>query len=166
MKSLTHLSVFLFFLTIITCYIIGYTCQSSQHQNVFNCIIFHISWFSLVNLFLFTNLPFSLVSMLLIPAGLIYMLLPESIPGINLLGWTIERMTNFLMYIVESFSLFPWAAFAVPFDFFDLLLGYAFLFLLVIFIYKKRPLFLLLSCLFLALLFVKFLLETLWSSAI
>lgn len=136
---------------------------AAQAGTVFLCM-YYFSQFP--TLFLFTNLPFSLVSMLLIPTGLIYMLLPERFPGLDFLGWAIERMTNFLMYVVESFSLFPWATFTIPFDFFDLILGYTFLFLLVLFVYRKRPLFLLISCLFLALLFVKFLLETLCSSAI
>lgn len=117
-------------------------------------------------LFLFTNLPFSLVSMLLIPAGLIYMLLPASFPGITILGWTLEWMMNFLMYIVDSFSIFPWAAFIIPFDFFDLILAYVGLFLFVFFIYRKRPLFLIFSCLFLAILLIKLLIEVLWLPAI
>lgn len=117
-------------------------------------------------LFLFTNLPFSFVSMLLLPAGLIYMLLPSSFPGINLLGRALEQMMIFLMYIVESFSVFPWASFIIPFDIWDLTLAYLFLFLLVFFIYKKWPLFLLLSCSSLAILLVKLLIEPLWLSAI
>lgn len=117
-------------------------------------------------LFLFTNLPFSFVSLLLIPAGLIYMLLPASFPGIAFLGWSLEQMMNFLMYIVGSFSVFPWAAFIIPFDFFDLILAYISLFLLVFFIYRKRPFFLLLSCFFLALLLIKLLIEPLWLPAI
>lgn len=117
-------------------------------------------------LFLFTNQPFSFVSLLLIPAGLIYMLLPASFPGIACLGWALEQMMHFLLYIVRSFSAFPWAAFIIPFDFFDLILSYTSLFLLVFFIYRKRPLFLLLSCFFLALLLIKLLIEPLWLPAI
>lgn len=113
-------------------------------------------------LFLLTNLPFSLVSMLLIPAGLIYMLLPAAFPGVELLGWGLAQMMNFLLYIVESFSVFPWATFIIPFDFFDLILAYVFLFLLVSFVYRKQPLYLILSCFFLAILFVKLLIEPLW----
>ena len=113
-------------------------------------------------LFLLTNLPFSLVSMLLIPAGLIYMLLPAVFPGVELLGWGLAQMMNFLLYIVESFSVFPWATFIIPFDFFDLILAYVFLFLLVSFVYRKQPLYLILSCFFLAILFVKLLIEPLW----
>ncbi len=117
-------------------------------------------------LFLFTNLPFSLVSMLLLPAGLIYMLLPVSFPGLSLLGWSLEEMMRLLMYIVESFSIFPWAAFIIPFDFIDLLLAYTALFFLVFFIYRKRPVLLLLSCLFLTILLIKLLIEVLWLHAI
>ena len=113
-------------------------------------------------LFLLTNLPFSLVSMLLIPAGLIYMLLPAAFPGVELLGWGLAQMMNFLLYIVESFSVFSWATFIIPFDFFDLILAYVFLFLLVSFVYRKQPLYLILSCFFLAILFVKLLIEPLW----
>lgn len=117
-------------------------------------------------LFLLTNLPFSFVSMLLLPVGLVYMLLPPSFPGINFLGWLLEQMMTFLMYIVESFSIFPWATFIIPFDIWDLILAYLSLFLLVFFIYRKRPLYLLLACSFAALLLVKLLIEALWLPAI
>ncbi|MDD4514357.1 ComEC/Rec2 family competence protein [Massilibacteroides sp.] len=135
---------------------------AAQAGTAFLCL-YYFSQFP--TLFLLTNLPFSLVSLFLIPSGLVYMLLPEGFPGIVFLERAIEWMTNLLMYIVESFSIFPWAAFVIPFDFFDLILGYLFLFLLIFFIYRKRPAFLLLSLSFLALLLIKLLIETLWFSA-
>lgn len=110
-------------------------------------------------LFLLTNLPFSLVSLLLIPAGLIYMLLPAGFPGSAMLGQAIESMTGFLMYIVESFSAFPWAAFIIPLDFIDMALGYAFLFMLVFFVHRKKPVYLLSSAAFLLVLLLKLLVE-------
>lgn len=116
-------------------------------------------------LFLFTNLPFSVACMALIPTGLVYTLLPENLPLPAFFGIAIERMTTFLLYIVESFSVFPWAAFIVPFDFIDLMLSYTFLLYITLFIYWKRPSYLILSCFFLAVLFLKLLLEPLWLSA-
>jgi len=110
-------------------------------------------------LFLFTNLPFSFVSTILIPAGLIYILLPSGFPGIDYLAICIQEMTRFLLYIVDSFSLLPWASFVLPFDFVDLLLGYGFLLLAVLSVYRKRPSYLLLSISLLIVLFAKFLLE-------
>ncbi len=136
---------------------------SAQIGTSFLCM-YYFSQFP--TLFLFTNLPFSLVSMILIPAGLIYMLLPTSFPGVSLLGEALDKMMSFLMYIVESFSAFPWASFIVPFDFIDLILAYTFLFFVVLFLYKKRPMNLLLSFIFLALLFIKLLIESLWLPAI
>lgn len=132
---------------------------AAQAGSAFLCL-YYFSQFPV--LFLLTNLPFSLVCMLLIPAGLIYILIPESLPLPEFAGGAIEGMTTFLLYIVQSFSVFPWAAFILPFDFFDLLLSYAFLLFLTLFIYRKRPQQLILSCSFLAVLLLKFLLETLW----
>lgn len=115
-------------------------------------------------LFLFANLPFSLVSTLLLPFGLVYLFLPQSFPGISVLEWIIESMMRFLMYIVDSFSLFPWAAFIIPFDFIDLLFGYTALFSFVFFIYKRSPKLLIFSCFWWLILLLKLLLEPIWLS--
>lgn len=136
---------------------------AAQIGTAFLCL-YYFSQFPV--LFLLTNLPFTMVSMILIPAGLVYMLLPADFLLLETLGLAIEKMTIFLFYIVQSFSVFPWAAFIVPFDFFDLVLSYSFLLLLILFIYRKRPQYLIISCLFLAILLLKILLESLWLPAI
>ncbi|MDD2437561.1 MAG: ComEC/Rec2 family competence protein [Massilibacteroides sp.] len=117
-------------------------------------------------LFLLANLPFSFITTLLIPAGLVYLFLPDSLSGTGLLAICIEKMTGFLLYIVEAFSSYSWAAFIIPFDIFDVLLGYAFLFLFVLFVYRKRPVFLILSLSVLTSFLIKILLESLWLPAI
>lgn len=134
---------------------------AAQAGTAFLCL-YYFSQFP--TLFLFANLPFSLVSTLLLPFGLVYLFLPQSFPGISVLEWIIESMMRFLMYIVDSFSLFSWAAFIIPFDFIDLLFGYAALFSFVFFIYKRSPKLLILSCFWLLILLLKLLLEPIWLS--
>lgn len=136
---------------------------AAQTGTAFLCL-YYFSQFPV--LFLLTNLPFSLVSTLLIPAGLIYMLLPNGFPLTAFFAFSIEKMTTLLLQIVNIFSSYTWASFIIPFDFFDLLLGYIFLFLLVVFVYRKHSLSLFLSLISLSFLLIKFLLEALWFPAI
>jgi len=107
---------------------------AAQAGTAFLCL-YYFSQFPV--LFLFANLLFSLVSTFLIPLGLIYIVIPFEFFGMNYLAEIIVAMTRFLLYIVDSFSLFPWAALIIPFGFIELLLGYASLFFATHYIYKK-----------------------------
>jgi competence protein ComEC len=136
---------------------------AAQAGTAFLCL-YYFSQFPV--LFLFVNLPFTLVSSILIPCGLLYLLFPIGMPGYALLGASIEYQIRILLYLVDSFSRIPWAAFILPFDFVDLLLSYTSLALFLIYLSRKRPLYLLLSLNFLALLLLKLLLEYLWLPSI
>jgi len=109
---------------------------AAQAGTAFLCL-YYFSQFPV--LFLFANLLFSFVSTLLIPLGLIYIVIPFEFFGMNYLAEVIVAMTRFLLYIVDSFSLFPWAALVISFDFIELLLGYASLFFATHYIYRKSP---------------------------
>ena len=88
--------------------------------------------------FLFTNLYLSLVTTLLIPMTLIWMILPLSVPGMELLQVAIEVITRSMMWVVESFATMPWVSLPVRFDFFTLIFSYVCLGLFLIYFRSKH----------------------------
>ncbi|MDR0575654.1 MAG: ComEC/Rec2 family competence protein [Tannerella sp.] len=74
--------------------------------------------------FLFTNLFLSLLATILIPATLLWMIMPVWTPGMDLLRSVVETMTRCLMWIVDRFSSIPGATLSVRFDFFTLVFSY------------------------------------------
>jgi len=133
---------------------------AAQIGTAFLCL-YYFSQFPV--LFLFANLPFSLVCTILIPLGLVYILLPPDFILSDILGLCTQKMIVFLLYIVESFSSYSWATFIFPFDFFDLLLGYSFLAMIILFCYKKNPRNLFLSLSFASAILIKTLIEKVFS---
>lgn len=75
-------------------------------------------------IFLFTNLFLSLLATLLIPATLLWMIIPEWMPGMELLRTAVETMSRCMMWVVERFSSIPGATLSVRFDFFTLVFSY------------------------------------------
>lgn len=108
---------------------------SAQIGTTFLCM-YYFSQFSLV--FLFTNLPLTLFASLLIPAALLYALLPASLPGLHLLQPLIEQFTRAMVRVVEQFSALPMASLQIAFDRRALLLSYSILFLLLFYWQKRR----------------------------
>ena len=88
--------------------------------------------------FLFTNLYLSLLTTLLIPLTLIWMLVPLSMPGIDLLRIAIESMTSSMMWVVERFATMPGVTMSVRFDFFTLIFSYISLGLFLMYFRSKR----------------------------
>ena len=74
--------------------------------------------------FLFTNLFLSLLATLLIPTTLLWMILPEWMPGMDVLRILVEAISRCMMWVVEHFSSIPGATLAVRFDFFTLIASY------------------------------------------
>ena len=101
--------------------------------------------------FLFTNLYLSLLTTLLIPLTLIWMLIPAWLPGIDLLGSTIESMTTSMMWVVERFASMPWVTMSIRFDAFTLIFSYISLITFLLYLRSKsyRMLFASLSAIFL-----------------
>lgn len=91
------------------------------------------------SVFLFTNLPLALLATLLIPAALIWMLLPEWFPGYELLQSGVEGLTRCMWWVVEAFTAVPGATLTFRFDFKMLMLGYALLFGLLLYGRNRRP---------------------------
>ena len=110
------------------------------------------------SVFLFSNLFLSLLATLLVPATLIWMILPAALPGIDLLQWFIELLSRGMMELVDRFSQVPWATFSLRFDLITLISAYGILgFLLYYLRSKKFPM------LFASLLLILFLLcRQLW----
>ncbi|MDR2147426.1 MAG: ComEC/Rec2 family competence protein [Tannerella sp.] len=102
--------------------------------------------------FLFTNLSMSLLSSLIIPATLIFMVLPAGLPGSVILQLIIEYTTRWMMWVVERFSEMPYAYYSMRFDFGTMVLSYIAMFLFLI--YLKNRTFKLLLFTFLILLLI------------
>lgn len=108
---------------------------SAQIGTTFLCL-YYFGYFSWV--FLFTNLPIMLFATVLIPAGLLWMLLPASFPGSAILQTGVEKVTGYLVGVVEKFGSMEGVAYRFSFDLFHLLAGYSVLFLLMIYILNRR----------------------------
>jgi len=102
--------------------------------------------------FLFTNLLLSLLATLLIPLALIWMLLPQGIPGSGILQWAVEVSTKGMMEVVNRFAQIPGATVELRFDLITMLSAYAILGFVLYYFQTKR-----IKILFAALLLVLFL---------
>lgn len=105
--------------------------------------LYYFGQFSMV--FLCTNLPLTLISTILIPAGIIWVLLPAGFPGYDLLQQLVEKMTHALLLVVEAFSRVPGATCSFRIGLLQALLGYGVIFFFLFFLQTKRPRFLLVS---------------------
>lgn len=113
---------------------------AAQIGTVFLCL-YYFGQFSSV--FLLANLPLTLIATCLIPITLVWMFLPGWFPGYECLKQIIEVLTRSLLWIVDSFSCFSFSTFTFRFGLFTMLGGYGMLFLLFLFLFKKRPCYLL-----------------------
>ena len=119
--------------------------------------LYYFRQFSLV--FLFTNLPLSFLSTYLIPAGLLYVLLPPATPGYGLLELMVEKLTHAMFWIVEAFSRVTQAALWYRIDGGFTLLGYASIVFFLLYIKTRRPKMLLTGLLLLLLIIIKLIVE-------
>ena len=99
--------------------------------------LYYFRQFSLV--FLCTNLPLTFLATFLIPAGLIWLLLPVGIPGHGLLQLFVEKLTHTLFWIVDAFSRVEEAVFYGRIDLLLTILGYGSIFSFLLFTKTKRP---------------------------
>jgi competence protein ComEC len=117
---------------------------AAQTGVTFLCL-YHFGQFSSV--FLFTNLPIMLIATLLIPLALLWLLLPDVIPGLD---WVVEMLTRSMVWIVDAFSRAPGSSLSFRFDFPTMLMSYGGLILLLLYFEQRNPR-LLLTSLFLLL---------------
>lgn len=121
--------------------------------------LYYFGQFSVV--FLFTNLPLTLLATLLIPAGLIWMLLPAGCPGYDWLQFVVEWLTRSMLWIVDAFSRVSFSAFTFRFSFFSMVAGYGILFLSLLYGQTRRPRYLLAALSLLLIILVVMLIEKL-----
>ncbi|MDR1356062.1 MAG: ComEC/Rec2 family competence protein, partial [Tannerellaceae bacterium] len=88
-------------------------------------------------LFLFTNIPLTLIATLLIPSALVWMMMPEAgFPGSDVLQFTVEVLTRSMTWIVDAFSHIPGNTFSLRFGIGTMILSYVAL--LLFFLYCKK----------------------------
>jgi competence protein ComEC len=110
------------------------TC-AAQLGAIFLCF-YYFGQSSLV--FVFTNLFMSLISIILIPATLLWMLLPKWIPGISILTGIIEYLSHNMMWVIGEYASMPGAALSLRFDFFTMVMSYMTLAFVLIYSRTKR----------------------------
>lgn len=115
---------------------------SAQAGTTFLCL-YYFGQFSTV--FLLTNLPLTLLATGLIPAGLLWMLLPAGCPGYAGLQRAVEGLTHGLFQVVDSFSRVPGAAFSFRFDLTATAAAYGILLSLLLYVHARRPVYLLIA---------------------
>ena len=112
---------------------------AAQAGTTFLCL-YYFGQFSTV--FLLTNLPLTFLSSILIPAGLLWLLLPESLPGYAVLQFAVEELTRALFGVVDAFSKVPGASLNVAFNEFSLFASYSLLFFAILFFHTGRKIWL------------------------
>jgi competence protein ComEC len=106
-------------------------------------------------IFLFTNLIMSLLSSIVIPAALIFMLLPLWLPDGGMLQFVIEHTTRDMMWIIRNFASTPYTTYSIKFDFPTMLLAYLSLVLFLIYMRNREYWLLISSLLVLLIILVK-----------
>lgn len=98
--------------------------------------LYYFRQFSLV--FLCTNLPLTFLATFLIPAGLIWLLLPLNFPCYEYLQHLVEKLTHALCQIVEAFSRVPNMTIYIPVDLWMVILGYCFILFVLLYLKTMR----------------------------
>lgn len=119
--------------------------------------LYYFGQFSLI--FLCTNLPLTFLATFLIPAGLIWILLPAGIPGYGLLQLFVEKMTHTLFWIVDSFSRVTQVAFYTRIGLLVTVLGYGSILCFLLYLKTRRSGMLLAGLLLLLFIFFDLLIE-------
>lgn len=108
---------------------------AAQAGTLLPCL-YYFGRFPLV--FLFTNLPVTLLATLLIPLGLLWIGLPAGCPGYDLLQRGVEGLTRWLVGVVDGFGGIPGAAYPLSLGGFALFCAYAALFFGAIYGRQRR----------------------------
>ncbi len=89
--------------------------------------------------FLFTNLPVTLLTTFLLPLTFLWLAYPEALWGHEWIQWGVENMLHLLVKVVNWFSSLPYAAVKGSFGVFDLWVGYITLILWMIYLKTRVP---------------------------
>lgn len=115
---------------------------AAQAGTAFLCL-YYFGQFSLV--FLFTNIPLTIIATLLIPMALLWMMIPGSCPGYPLLQSMVEMLTRSMLWVVDKFSSVPYAVATFHFGFVSMMLAYGVLVFIIMYAKYRRPAFLIVS---------------------
>lgn len=109
---------------------------AAQAGTTFLCLYYfrQFSW-----VFLFTNLPLSGLATLLIPAGLLWIVLPPWFPGYNGLQLMIEMLTRILLAVVDAFARLPGASYTGHWGMGSVWIAYAVCFFSMLYVVDRRP---------------------------
>lgn len=110
---------------------------AAQVGTTFLCLYYfrQFSW-----VFLFTNLPLTGLATLLIPAGLLWILLPPWLPGYGSLQMIVEMLTRSLLMIVDTFARLPGASYSGTWSMWSLWMAYTVGVLGMLYVLERRPL--------------------------
>lgn len=111
---------------------------AAQVGTTFLCL-YYFGQFSLV--FLFTNIPLTIIATFLIPVALVWMMIPSDCFGYHFLQSLVEMSTRSMLWIVDKFSSIPYAVATFHFGFVSMLLAYGMLFFIIMYIKNRRPIF-------------------------
>lgn len=109
--------------------------------------------------FLFTNLPVTLLAMFLIPFAFLWLGYPVDFYGYGWIQKIVEGLVHSMVRVVDVFSALPYATITGRFSFFEMLGGYGFLVLCLIYMKIREPKVLLAALTLLLIISVKILIE-------
>jgi competence protein ComEC len=115
---------------------------AAQVGTAFLCL-YYFGQFSLV--FLFTNIPLTIIATFLIPMAFIWMMIPCDWFGYQFLQSSVEILTRSMLWIVDKFSSIPYAVATFHFGFVSMLLAYGILCFIIMYIKSRRPAFLIVA---------------------
>lgn len=109
--------------------------------------------------FLFTNVPVTFLSTYLIPLAFLWLCYPESGYGYDWIQRGLEGLVRGMVRVVEVFGEMPYATITRRFDLFEMLAGYLFLALCLIYMKVREPKVLLAALSLLLIILLKVLIE-------
>lgn len=109
---------------------------AAQMGTSFLCLYYfqRFSW-----VFLLTNLPLTVLATVLIPAGLLWFLLPDWLPGYGYLQYAVEGLTRSLLGIVDAFARIPGMSYVGHWSGGSVILVYGILFFCMLYVSERRP---------------------------
>lgn len=109
---------------------------AAQMGTSFLCLYYfqRFSW-----VFLLTNLPLTVLATVLIPAGLLWFLLPDWLLGYGYLQYAVEGLTRSLLGIVDAFARIPGVSYVGHWSGGSAILAYGVLFFAMLYVSERRP---------------------------
>lgn len=109
---------------------------AAQAGTTFLCLYYfrQFSW-----VFVFTNLPLTGLATLLIPAGLLWIVLPTWLPGYGGLQYMVEMLTRAFIRIVDTFARLPGASYTGSWGMGSVWIAYGICVFCMLYVLERRP---------------------------